>query len=155
MHFPLCPWGWRQGVAPPKALHIAATWRGNPSFVMFALAVAIAIAVALANAVAVANSVAIAVAIVIAIALAHRHCCCRQPFPLRSPSLSRCRQPSLLLSPLLSAIAISVTVCHRSCHCHRPSPLLCRYQFPRVVALARQELYSTKAKNAYLPHNNQ
>ncbi len=87
----------------------------------------------------------------IAIAAAVGHCCsCREPSP--PPSLSHCRQPSLLPSPLPSDIAVSVIVGHRSCHCHWPSPLPCRRPFPRVVALARQELYSTNQSKKCLPY---
>ncbi len=78
----------------------------------------------------------------IAIAAAMGHCCsCREPSP--PPSLTRCRQPLLLLSPLPLDIAISVIDGHHSCHRCRPSLLPCRWPFPRVVALAWQELYST------------
>ncbi len=49
------------------------------------------------------------------------HCGCHRPLPLLS--LLRCRQPSPLLLPLLSAIALSVTIGHCSCHLHRASPL--------------------------------
>ncbi len=69
MHFPLCPWGWRQGVAPAIALHIASTCRGNTAFVIITLAVAIAIAFAIAVSVVIANSVTIAIAV------AHGCCC--------------------------------------------------------------------------------
>ncbi len=57
------------------------------------------------------------------VAISHRGCHCRCP----------CHQPLLSLSPL--AIAVAISIGH---HCHpygRP--------FPRVVALAQQELYST------------
>ncbi len=144
MHFPLCPWGWRQGVPPAIALHIAGTWRGNPAFVIVALAVALAIAIAFAISVAFADSVAVAAAV------AQCHCRRRRPLPLRLPStiaaafLSRCRQPLPLPLPLSSAIAISVTVGHRSCHLHKPSLLPCHQPFPRVV-------YSKiEAKNSHL-----
>ncbi len=46
--FSLCSWGWRHGVAHPKALHITATWRNNPSFIMVALTMAISIVIAIA-----------------------------------------------------------------------------------------------------------
>ncbi len=152
MHFPLCPWGWRQGVAPPKALHVAATWGDNPSFVMFALAVAVAIAITAAISVAIADSVAVAVAIAIAVAIAHWRCHCRQPLPLRSPSLSRHHQPLLLPLPLPLAIPVSITVSHRSYHRCWPSPLPCRWPFPRVVALVQQELYLTNWSKECLPY---
>jgi hypothetical protein len=79
------------------------------------------------------------------------HCCgCHEPLP--PPSLSRCRQPSLSPLPLLLDIAISVIIGHPSCHPHWPSPLPCRWPFPRVVALARQELYSTNQSKECLPY---
>ncbi len=70
----LCPWGWRQGVAHPKALHIAATLRGNPSFM-----VALAIAISFAIAVAISNSNSVVVAVTVAIAIAHHHRRCHGP----------------------------------------------------------------------------
>ncbi len=87
----------------------------------------------------------------IAVAAAVGHCCGRRE-PLPPPSLLRCRQPSLLPLPLLSDIAVSVIVGHRSCHCRPPSLLPCRWPFPRVVALARQELYSTNQSKDCLPY---
>ncbi len=87
----------------------------------------------------------------IAVAAAVGHCCsCREPSP--PPSLSRCCQPLLLPLPLPSDIAISVIVGHRSCHRRWPSPLPCHWPFPRVVALARQELYSTNRSKECLPY---
>ncbi len=156
MHFCLCPWGWKQGVAPPKALHISATWRGNPSFVMVALAVAVTIAIAVAISIAVADSIAVAVDV--AVAITHRRCRCCQPLPLRLPStiaatISVASPSAIAVAVALpSSIAISVTVSHRSCHCHWPSPLPCRWQFLRVVALARQKLYSTNWSKECLPY---
>ncbi len=79
----LCPWGWRQGVAHPKVLHIAATLRGNPSFmVALAMAISFAIAVDISNS----DSVAVAVAVAVTVAVAIAHCCrrCRGPL-LRLP----------------------------------------------------------------------
>ncbi len=87
----------------------------------------------------------------IAIAAAVGHCCGRHQ-PLPPPSLLRCRQPSLLPSPLPSDIAISVIFGHCSCHHHQPSPSPCRWPFPRVVALARQELYLTNQSKECLPY---
>ncbi len=87
----------------------------------------------------------------IAVATAMGHCCgCHKPSPL--PSLPCCRQQFLLPSPLPSDIAVSVIVSHRSCHHHRPSPLPCHWSFPRVVALARQESYSTNQSKECLPY---
>ncbi len=87
----------------------------------------------------------------ITVIAAVNHCCgCCEPLP--PPSLSRCRQPLLLPLPLPSDIAVSVIVGHRSCHLHCPSPLPCRWPFPRVVALAPQELYSTNRSKEYLPY---
>ncbi len=61
MHFPLCSWGWTQGVAPAIALHIACTWRGNPPFVIVALAIAVAIAIAITISIVLPVAVTIAV----------------------------------------------------------------------------------------------
>ncbi len=114
MHFPLCPWGWRQGVTPPKALQIAGTWRGNPSFVMVALAVAVAIAIAIAISVAIADSVAIIVAI--AVTIAHCCCCCRWPLPLWLPSTITAAISVTLPSAIAVPVALAVGQC---CLCHR------------------------------------
>ncbi len=87
----------------------------------------------------------------IAVAPAVGHCCgCREP--LLPPSLSRCRHPLLSPLPLPLDVAVSIIVGHRGCHCHQPSPLPCRWPFPRVVALARQELYSTNRSKECLPY---
>ncbi len=151
MHFRLCPWGWRLGVAPATALHISSTWRGNPPFVIVALAVAIAIAIAVAISVTIANSVAIAVA------AAHRRC--HRPFAV-AVTVDHCRRclccvavshcqhrcPCCwpLPSPLPSAIAVAISVGHHRRHC--------RWPFLRVVALARQEFYSTNWGKECLPY---
>jgi hypothetical protein len=74
----------------------------------------------------------------------------REPSP--PPSLLRCRQPSLLPLPLPLDIAVSVIIGHCSCHRRRPSPLPCRWPFPRVVALARQELYLTNQSKECLSY---
>ncbi len=87
----------------------------------------------------------------ITIATAMGHCCSRRETS-PPPSLLCCRQPSLLPSPLLLGIAVSAIVGHRSCHCHWPSPLPCSWQFPRVVALARQELYLTNRSKECLSY---
>ncbi len=115
MQFPLCPWGWRQGVTPATALHIAGAWKGNPPFIIVALAMAIAIAIAIAISVAIADSVAITVAV------GHGRCGCRQPS--LPPSLLRGHQPSPSPFPLPLSIAVSITIGHCSCHLRRPSPL--------------------------------
>ncbi len=87
----------------------------------------------------------------IAVAAAMGHCCGRRE-PSLPPSLSCCRQPSLLPSPMPLDIAVSVTVSHCSCHCRWPSPSPCRWPFLRVVALAWQELYSTNQSKECLPY---
>ncbi len=115
--------GWRQGVPPPKALHIAATWRGNPSFVMVALtvavAIAIAISVAIADSIAVANSIAAAIAIaitvVVAVAIAHCRYCCSQPLPLRLPSTIAAAISVAPPSAIVVTIALAISHC-RCCH---------------------------------------
>ncbi len=109
MHFPLCPWGWGQGVTPPKALHIAATLRGNPSFIMVPRAVAIAIAIAITISIAIADSVPVAV--VVAVAIAHCHRRCHQPLPLRSPSTIAAAISVTLPSAIVVAVALAVGHC--------------------------------------------
>ncbi len=87
----------------------------------------------------------------IAIAAAMGHCCsCHEPLP--PPSLSRHHQPLLSPLPLLLDIAVSFTVGHCSCHRRQASPLPCRWPFLRVVALVRQELYSTNQSKECLPY---
>jgi hypothetical protein len=87
----------------------------------------------------------------IAVAAAVGHCCgCREPSP--PPSLLHRRQPLLSPLPLPSDIAVSVIVRHCKCHCRQPSQLPCRWLFPRNVALARQELYSTNRSKECLPY---
>jgi hypothetical protein len=115
--FSLCPWGWRQGVTHPTALPIAATWRGNPSYmVALAVAVSFAIAVAISDS----DSIAVAVAITLAIAIAHCCCCCRGPL-LRSPWTIA----AAISVVLPSAIAVVVVLAIGHCHLrhHRPSQL--------------------------------
>jgi hypothetical protein len=87
----------------------------------------------------------------IAVTAAMGHCCSRRE-PSLPPSLSLRRQPLLLPSPLPSDIAISVIVGHCSCHHLRPSQSPYRRPFPRVVALARQELYLTNRSKECLPY---
>jgi hypothetical protein len=77
--------------------------------------------------------------------------CCRCCEPLPPPSLLRRHQPLLSLSPLLSDVAVSVIVGHCSCHRRQPSPSPCCWPFPRVVALAQQELYLTNRSKECLP----
>ncbi len=101
-----------------------------------------------------------------------RHCCCRHCHHCNRPS------PSPLLWAI-AAVAVNHPCCHLcrvavSHHCRRhpcrptlPSPSLlaitvaiavghhghrCRWPFPRVVALARQELYSTNWSKECLPY---
>ncbi len=134
MHFPLCPWGWRQGVAPPKALHISATWRGNPSFVMVALAMSVTIAIAVAISVAVADSVAVAVAVPVAIT--HRRCRCHWPLPLRSPSTIAAAISAALPSAIAVAVALAVGHCrlHHSRPSQLPSPLAITVAMPWTIS---------------------
>ncbi len=77
---------------------------------------------------------------VVAVNHCHRHLCC--------VAVSHCcrRRPCrrTLPSPSLSAIAVAIAC--------RPSLSPCRRPFPRVVALARQELYSTNQSKECLPH---
>jgi hypothetical protein len=87
----------------------------------------------------------------IAIATAVGHCCGHHE-PLPPPSLLRRCQPLLSSLPLPSDNAVSVIVGRCSCHRRRPSPLPCRWPFPRVVALARQELYLTNRSKECLPY---
>jgi hypothetical protein len=121
MHLRLCPWGWRQGVAPLKALHIAATSRGNPSFVMVAIALALAIAIVITISVVVANSITIAVAV------AHGHC--HQPLPLRLLLTIAAALSVALPSAIAVAIAIAPAIGH--CHLRHRWPL----QLPSPLAI--------------------
>jgi hypothetical protein len=105
----LCPWGWKQGVAHPKVLHIAATWRGNPSF-MVALAVAVSFAIAIAISDSDSIAVAVAITITVTIAIAHRHCRCCGPL-LRSPWTIAATISIALLSAIAVAIALAVRHC--------------------------------------------
>jgi hypothetical protein len=87
----------------------------------------------------------------IVIAAAVGHCCsCHEPSP--PPFLLHRHQPSLSPLPLPLDIAVSVIVGHCSCHRRWPSLLPCCWPFPRVVALARQELYSTNQSKECLPY---
>ncbi len=86
--------------------------------------------------------------ITVAAAVNHYYSC-RGPSP--PPSLLHHLQPLLSLLPLPLDISISVIVGHCSCHRRRPSPSPCRWPFPRVVALARQELYSANRSKECLP----
>jgi hypothetical protein len=94
MHFRLCPWGWRQGAGPPKALHIVIDISVN-----VANSITIAIAVAhchwhrplplrLPSTIAAALSVAFpsAIAVAITVALTIGHCHLRHHWPLQLPS---------------------------------------------------------------------
>jgi hypothetical protein len=97
-----------------------------------------------------------------------RCCChCRRPLPLPLPSaiaiavaVSHCRHHLChvaishchyrcpccrpLPSPSPMAIAVAISIGHHRCHC--------RWPFPRVVALARQELYSDNLSKECLPY---
>ncbi len=152
MHFPLCPWGWRQGVAPAIALNIANTWRGNPAFVIVVLPWPLPLRSPLPSPLLLLTLSPLPLPLPIAMAVGHRHCGRHQPSPL--PSLLRCRQPlplplplplllaTAILSPL--AIAVAISIGH---HRHRH-----HWPFPRVVALAWQELYSTNWSKECLPY---
>ncbi len=134
MHFSLCPWVWRQGVAPPKVLHISTTWRGNPSFVMVALAVAITIAIAVAISVAVTDSVSVAAAVAVTITHCRYHC--GQPLPLRSPSTIAATITVALPSAIAVANALAVGHC-RLRHCRPlqlPSPLVITIVMPLAIS---------------------
>jgi hypothetical protein len=74
-------------------------------------------------------------AIAVAVAIDHCHCrlCCIALSHCRRRCRCPCHQP--LPSPSPSAIAVGIFVGHHRHHCRRP--------FLRVVALVRQELYST------------
>jgi hypothetical protein len=154
MHFPLCPWGWRQGVAPAIVLHIAGTWRGNPAFVIITLAMAIAIAITVAISVVVANSVTIAIAIA--------HCRCCWPLPLQSPSTIATTVSVALPSAIAIAIAVAVALAVGHCRlCHSrplqlPSPLAITItitvgHFQEFLPWRGKDcIQPIEAKNAYL-----
>ncbi len=144
MHFPLCIWGWRQGVAPAIALHIAGTWRSNPAFLIITLAVAIAIVIAIAIFVVVANSVTIAIALA--------HCRCHRPLPLWSPSTIAAAISVASPSAIAVAIAIALAVGHcRLCHrwpLQLPSPLAI---IVTIAVSLFQELLPWHSKNCIRP----
>jgi hypothetical protein len=85
-------------------------------------------------------------AIAIAVAIDHhRRCLCRVAVSHR-----HCRHPCYwpLPSPSPSAIAVAISIGHHHCrHCCCP-----RQPFPRVVALARQELHSNNLSKECLPY---
>ncbi len=148
MHFPLCPWGWRQGVAPAIALHIAGTWRGNTPFVIVALAKANAIAIAVAISVLVADSVSIAIAVA--------HGRCHWPLLLWSPLTIPATVSVASLSAIAIAVAVAVAVALAVGHCHLhhrwplqlPSPLAITV----TVAVSHfQELLPWHGKNCICP----
>ncbi len=151
MHFPLCPWGWRQGVARPKALHITATWRGNPSFVMVPLAVAVAIAPSLLLSSTLlplllpspsllpsplplpsffAVAIAVAIAVAVAVAIAHRRHRCHRPLPLQLPSTIA----AAISAALPSAIAVTITLAIGHCHLCHHQPL--QLPLPSAITIA-------------------
>ncbi len=146
MHFPLCPWGWRQGVAPAIALHINSTWRGKPPFVIFALAVAIAIAIVVAIFVVLVDSGAIAVAV------ARRRCSRRWPLPLRLLSTIAAAVSVALLPAIPVAIAVALAGGH-CCLCHhRPSQLPSPLAITITVAVGHfRELLPWRCKNCIWP----
>jgi hypothetical protein len=143
MHFPLCPWGWRQGVAPATALHISGTWRGNPPFVIVTVAVAVTIAIAVAVSIALAVSIANAVDV----AIAYRHCHCCRPLLLQSP-LPITASVSFVLS---SAIAVAVALAVGHCRLHHRWQLRLSSPLSITVAVAVahcQELLPWHGKNS-------
>ncbi len=141
MHFPLCPWAWRQGVAPARALHIAGTWRGNPPFGIVALAMAFAIAIDVAIFDVVTNFVAFTVA------FTHCH-----------------YHPAAISVALLSAIAVTVTVALAIDHCHLCHHWLLRLPSPLAITVTvavshfrellpwhnKNCIWPIEAKNAHL-----
>jgi hypothetical protein len=148
----LYPWGWRQGVAHPKHCtlppHEEATL---PSWLPLPWPSPLPSPLPSPTPTPLPSPSPLPLQLPIAVAAAVGHCYgCREPLPL--PSLSRRRQPSLSSLPLQLDIALSVIVGHRSCHCRQLSPLPCHRLFPRVVALARQELYSTNRSKECLPY---
>jgi hypothetical protein len=74
----------------------------------------------------------LAIAIAVAIDYCRRHLCCVAVS--HCPCRPCCPRHRPLPSPSPSAIAVAISIDHHR-HC-------CRQPFPRVVALARQELYS-------------
>ncbi len=75
----------------------------------------------------------LAIAVVVAVNHRRRHLCCVAVSHCRCHCHRPCHRP--LPSPSQLAIAVAISVGHH-CHC-------CRWPFPRVFALARQELYLT------------
>ncbi len=117
MHFPLCPWGWRQGIAPATALHISSTWRGNPPFIIVAIAGAVAIAIAIAVTIAVTVSIAVAVNA----AVAYHHCRHHWPLLLQPPPPITAAVSSAL--PLAIAVTVALAISHCRFRHHQPLQL--------------------------------
>ncbi len=144
--------GWRQGFAPAIALHIAGTWRGNPAFVIGALAVAVPIVIVIAISVVIADSIAIADAI------AHRRC--HWPLPLQSPSTIAPAVSVALPTAITVAVAVTLAAGHCCFNHHQPLQLPSPLAITITVAVGHfQELlpwcskdciWPIKAKNAYL-----
>ncbi len=80
----------------------------------------------------------------IAIAVAIDHCCHHHCRITVSHRRCPCPHHRPLLSPSPLAIAVAISIGHHRCHCHQP--------FPRVVALAWQELYSNSLSKECLPY---
>ncbi len=140
MHFPLCPWGWRQGVAPAIVLHIAGTWRGNPASVIVTLAVAVTIAIAVAISIIVADSVTIAIA--------DAHCRRRRPLPLPLPLTIAPVVSVTLPSAIAIVIAIALAITHCCLHHCWPSQLQSLLTITVTVAIGHfQKLLPWRGKN--------
>ncbi len=132
MHFLLCPWGWRQGVAPAIACTLPAHEEATLPLSLLPLLWPSPLQSPLPSPSLSLTPSSLPLPSPIAVAVDVSHCCCgcRQPSPL--PSLLHRHQllPLLLLLlsllPLPLAIAVFVIVGHCSCHLRwpLPSPLL-------------------------------
>jgi hypothetical protein len=132
MNFPYVHGG--DGKVSPiqKMMHIAATWRGNPSFIVaLAMAISFAIAVTISDS----NSVALTIVVTIAVAIAHCRCCYRGPL-LRLPWTIATTISVTLPSAIAVAVALAVGHC-RLCHCRPsqlPSPLAITVAMPLAIS---------------------
>ncbi len=140
MHFPLCSWGWRQGVAPAIDLHIAVTWRCNPAFVIVTCCHCdcrchLHCRCWLCH---------------------HCHCCChcrcRRPLPLRSLSTIAAAVSVALPSAIAIAIAVALAIGHCRLRHHWPLQLPSPLAITLTVAVGYfQKLLPWRNKNCIWP----
>ncbi len=142
MHFPLCPWGWRQGVAPATMLHIAGIWRGNHPFVIISI-----VDVAIAIAIAITVVITVSIAVTVNVALAYCRCHCRRRWPLLLQSPFPITAAVSFALPSAIAVAVVLPVGHCRLHHRWPSQLPSPLAITVIVAVAHcQELLPCVAR---------